>query len=485
MDETDSPSEILRSEETTKYGELMSSEGKSEAEKSDKDVESRGMLAPALEHHGQDGRNLEISTPMVRVSQFEPDIQPSSELLAADPRAIKVTGEDESPAVPHTPTAEISAPDEGSQLDSHTGQATVTGMEKATAPALHASNSDSVDGQRSTGPALSTQGSVHTSTVPEEVLTSVPEQTESEVIDEKATRAQRVGLSPTSTKPAEHDGWTELHAAVEAGNQDLVQKLMEEGARVDDAASDGRKPLLIAAEKGFIKIVELLAATPYVESVNEIDRSTALIRACEEGHDAVVKFLVERGANMEAKGRNGWTPLFFTVASKNHNLVKYLLQHGADKTITTEDGATVEDLSKDDNKLLRILRQNYLLEGPEIGVKKSHPELRFRFVRAPEKPKNVHKLAACEVINATVIQFFIGHHEQRSQPISVSVHDLIYGKGPNLLFQSPPISPLVGLPASPRSERMDRGQPSFTWYHIPANNVRIPCLSFNISELTN
>lgn len=283
--------------------------------------------------------------------------------------------------------------------------------------------------------------------------------------------AQDGKQDPTYTAP-ENDGWSPLHAAVEAGDRELVQKLVEKGELLEAAAPDGRKPLLIAAEKGFVKIVELLASNASVESFNEVDHSTALIRACEQEHGDVVKFLIENGANIEARSKDGRTPLLITVASQNYDLVKYLLQHGADKTIMLEDGTTAEVLAKDDAGLLRVLKQNYLLQGPEIGANKSDPQLRFRYVRAPEGPKNDDQKAACRAIQAEIIQFYIGHREERSQPLSVSMYELLYGKGPEELFNAPAMSPPPGSPVGSRRDRTTKRQPTFTWYYIPANNVR-------------
>lgn len=247
---------------------------------------------------------------------------------------------------------------------------------------------------------------------------------------------------------------------------------MEDEELLETATSDGRKPLLIAAEKGLLNIVELLATSASVEALNDFTHSTALICACQGGHEAVVKFLIENGANVEAKDKDGWTPLFFTVASRNHNLVKYLLQHGADKTAISADGETVENLAKDNDELLRILRLDHLIQGPEIGVRKSDPELHFRYVRLPERPKDPDKVAACEAVHAEVVQFFIGRREERSQPVSVSIYDLIYGKGPDAVFHPAPTSPPFDSSGSPRPEKPNMRQPTFTWYHIPANNVR-------------
>lgn len=241
-----------------------------------------------------------------------------------------------------------------------------------------------------------------------------------------------------------------------------MRKLIKEGDSLETAAADGRKPLLIAAENGLLKIVELLATSASVEASNDLTHSTALICACQGGYGTVVKFLIENGANIEAQDKDGWTPLFFTVASRHHDLVKYLLQHGANKTAISGDGETVEDLAKDDDELLRILRLDRLLQGPEIGAKRSDPELYFRSVQVPEKPKDPEKAAACEAIHAEVVLFYIGRREQRSQPVSVSIYDLIYGKGPNALLRPSPTSPPLDSSSSPRPERTNMGQPTFT-----------------------
>lgn len=282
--------------------------------------------------------------------------------------------------------------------------------------------------------------------------------------------SQSVNDRPSPSKPDEDDRWTQLHAAVEAGDHDQVQKLMDEDFALEDAASDGRKPLFIAAEKGFAKIVELLATRASIESLNDMQNSTALIRACEENQIAVVKILIERGANIEAKRSDGWTPLLIAISSRNQDLLKYLLQHGADKTVVSEDGVSAERLAEDDEEITKILNQNFLLQGPKIGAKRSVPEPQPMNVRAPEKPRE-YKLAACEVFQAEVVQFFIGRHEQRSQPVRVSIYELIYGKGPDALFSPPLMSPPLASPDSSRASNTARGKPTFTWYHLPANNV--------------
>lgn len=331
--------------------------------------------------------------------------------------------------------------------------------------------SDATDGG---GPAPKAESICNTDPRPELTpptgrLDPIKSATEYEAVSQRVD-SQPVNDRQLPSKPDEDDRWTQLHAAVEAEDHDQVQKLMDEDFPLEEAASDGRKPLFIAAEKGFTKIVELLATRASIESLNDMQNSTALIRACEENQIAVVKILIERGANIEAKSSDGRTPLLIAISSRNQDLLKYLLQHGADKTAISGDGVSAERLAEDDEEITEILKQNFLLQGPKIGAKRIVSEPKPTHVRAPEKPGE-YKLAACEAFQAEVVQFFIGRREQRSQPVRMSVYELIYGKGPDALFSPPLMSPPLASPDSSRASNTTRGKPTFTWYHIPANNV--------------
>ena len=53
--------------------------------------------------------------------------------------------------------------------------------------------------------------------------------------------------------------------------------------------------------------------------------------AAENGHEAVVKLLLEEGAELETKSNNGWTPLFYAAENGHKAVVKLLLEKGAKK----------------------------------------------------------------------------------------------------------------------------------------------------------
>jgi ankyrin repeat protein len=54
-----------------------------------------------------------------------------------------------------------------------------------------------------------------------------------------------------------------------------------------------------------------------------------------DGHEAVVKLLIEKGANLECRGtKHGQTPLWQAAANGHEAVVKLLLEKGAKKYVT-------------------------------------------------------------------------------------------------------------------------------------------------------
>jgi len=54
---------------------------------------------------------------------------------------------------------------------------------------------------------------------------------------------------------------------------------------------------------------------------------TALLNACKNGNEAIVKYLVEHGVNKENWNRK--SPLFYACKNGNKAMVKYLVEQGA------------------------------------------------------------------------------------------------------------------------------------------------------------
>ena len=70
------------------------------------------------------------------------------------------------------------------------------------------------------------------------------------------------------------------------------------------------------------------------------NNATALHLAAQYGHMPHLQFLIENGANLNARERRGFTPLMLAIAHRQTAPVRLLLEAGADPNIADNNGAT-------------------------------------------------------------------------------------------------------------------------------------------------
>ncbi|KAK0716323.1 hypothetical protein B0H67DRAFT_515985, partial [Lasiosphaeris hirsuta] len=128
---------------------------------------------------------------------------------------------------------------------------------------------------------------------------------------------------------------TGLHLVAFFGVQMAIKILAQDPKNLDrrdiEAKDEyGRTPLCYAAEQGHEAVVKLLLDKGADTEAKGRDDRTPLCYAAGEGHEAVVKLLLDKGADTEAKGRNGQTPLCYAAEQGHKAVVKLLLDKGAD-----------------------------------------------------------------------------------------------------------------------------------------------------------
>ncbi|KAI7974824.1 hypothetical protein EIK77_004916 [Talaromyces pinophilus] len=123
-----------------------------------------------------------------------------------------------------------------------------------------------------------------------------------------------------------HNNLTPLHYAIIYGHKEVVQYLLDQGAKVDVRDSKiGWSPLHFAAESGDQEIVRLLVGSG--ADVNQTDDKIGwgpLEVAVMNGHVEIFHFLVRNGANTKAKDVRGWTPRHFAEINGHLRLVEQL-----------------------------------------------------------------------------------------------------------------------------------------------------------------
>ena len=72
----------------------------------------------------------------------------------------------------------------------------------------------------------------------------------------------------------------------------------------------------------------------------------ALLRACSQGKLDLAKELVSKGANVNVKSNNGFTPLHRAAQHGYIKLVEFLLGKGVNPSPKTKDNITPFDLAK-------------------------------------------------------------------------------------------------------------------------------------------
>ena len=110
-------------------------------------------------------------------------------------------------------------------------------------------------------------------------------------------------------KQANRYGVTPLFLACANGNEAMIRLLLDAGADPNAADPTGETPLMEAARVGTLGAVKLLLERGAVlDARDPAFEQTALMVAVRENHPDVVAFLVERGADVNARTRTGATP---------------------------------------------------------------------------------------------------------------------------------------------------------------------------------
>eukprot|EP00026_Physarum_polycephalum_P002866 Phypoly_transcript_02875.p1 GENE.Phypoly_transcript_02875~~Phypoly_transcript_02875.p1 ORF type:complete len:834 (-),score=168.92 Phypoly_transcript_02875:78-2579(-) len=132
----------------------------------------------------------------------------------------------------------------------------------------------------------------------------------------------------------DYDKRTALHVAASEGHIDVVRILIREGADLNFADRYNATPLDDAIHHGHQDVAKLLVESGAKHGVGS-NFGLDLVHAAGHGDLKNVIKLVENGIPINSCDYDLRTPLHLAIAGRHEQVVKYLLEHGAD--ITAED----------------------------------------------------------------------------------------------------------------------------------------------------
>lgn len=111
--------------------------------------------------------------------------------------------------------------------------------------------------------------------------------------------------------------------------------------------ANGRTPLMIAASKGDLNLINFLVGNGADPSIAGIRGLTPLHEASANGMLEAIRLFAELGCDLNARTEDGVTPLMCAAAWGYIDAVKYLLKRGAEKSLRDDIGATASDIANE------------------------------------------------------------------------------------------------------------------------------------------
>ena len=221
--------------------------------------------------------------------------------------------------------------------------------------------------------------------------------------DLEAVRAA-LARNPAMAQRSDDTGDTALHRAAEIGDLEIMQELITAGAPVDATRADGFRPIHCALHRGrksreqaldaarfllkhgaeyTIYLAAVLGDAEFVRSSLQRDRSQAnhtdtqwwrpITAAARRGDFEMVKLLLEHGAdpNLPEDGAPVGEALWTAVYQNQPQMVKLLLEHGANPNTSPESSGSAVMHARRNPELLALLLRYGARDEPrpfeEIG----------------------------------------------------------------------------------------------------------------------
>ena len=135
----------------------------------------------------------------------------------------------------------------------------------------------------------------------------------------------------------------EMRLAALEGDGEKVKRFLDTGINVNALDQEGHTALMLAAYNGHTDIVLSLITKDAVIDRRDLNGRTALLYASTGPFPETVKALLDKGAEPNVVDSDEhFSPLMHAAAEGNLDVVKLLMEYGADHSLTDVDGDNAE-----------------------------------------------------------------------------------------------------------------------------------------------
>ncbi len=151
------------------------------------------------------------------------------------------------------------------------------------------------------------------------------------------------------------DDRTPLIIAVFNGKLDIVKKMLARGADIEDPDIWGQTPLMYTSyDKKGVEIAEELFDNGADIEARDLGGASLLIVTIMSDDLNMIKFFLEQGANIDCVDDHFWSPLMYAAENGVYEIIKELLDQGADRSLVDRNGKTFMDHFKDEDLKTQI-----------------------------------------------------------------------------------------------------------------------------------
>jgi len=135
------------------------------------------------------------------------------------------------------------------------------------------------------------------------------------------------------------DLYTQLQLAASRGEIELIKEILNKGADINEKNKHGKTALMLAAGNGRVEATQLLLKRNAAIDTQEIDGMTALMMAASDGKTETVKLLVDSGANVNITNNYGATAMTNAAFFNHAESVKAILSSKQKVNVDTNENA--------------------------------------------------------------------------------------------------------------------------------------------------